>query len=189
MIVWGGLQSGPGRLNTGGIYDPASDRWTLTSTEGAPGRRDTHTAVWTGKRMIVWGGKQSIFHTDRLATGGMYDPAADTWTPTATAGVPAGREEHSAVWTGKRMIVWGGRTVEGKFSNDGALFDPVANAWEPMPMEGAPTVRATHPAVWTGKWMLVWSGWGGVPGGGRPNTGALFGPAPDWTADPCGSPS
>jgi hypothetical protein len=31
MIVWGGVGSGV-VLNTGGIYDPASDAWTPTST-------------------------------------------------------------------------------------------------------------------------------------------------------------
>src|SRR5882724_4064751 len=31
------------------------DSWTATSTS-APAARDTHTAVWTGSEMIVWGG-------------------------------------------------------------------------------------------------------------------------------------
>src|SRR5437899_6290546 len=32
------------------------DTWTATSTTNAPAARDTHTAVWTGSEMIVWGG-------------------------------------------------------------------------------------------------------------------------------------
>src|SRR5437773_6191677 len=32
----------------------------------------------------------------------------DTWTPTSTTNAPAGRYEHTAVWTGSEMIVWGG---------------------------------------------------------------------------------
>src|SRR5437867_7443955 len=30
--------------------------WTATSTTNAPAARDSHTAVWTGSEMIVWGG-------------------------------------------------------------------------------------------------------------------------------------
>ena len=43
-------------LNTGGRYNPSTDSWTATSTTNAPTARVTHTAVWTGSEMIVWGG-------------------------------------------------------------------------------------------------------------------------------------
>ena len=43
-------------LNTGGRYNPGTDSWTATSTTNAPDARDSHTAVWTGSEMIVWGG-------------------------------------------------------------------------------------------------------------------------------------
>src|SRR5439155_16237430 len=32
----------------------------------------------------------------------------DTWTATTTSNAPAGRELHTAIWTGSEMIVWGG---------------------------------------------------------------------------------
>src|SRR5882724_11401026 len=32
----------------------------------------------------------------------------DTWTATSTTSAPAGRQQHTAVWTGSEMIVWGG---------------------------------------------------------------------------------
>jgi hypothetical protein len=54
-------------LNTGGQYDPA-DSWTATTTTNAPAGRLFHTAVWTGTKMIVWGGFASAFPT----TGGQY---------------------------------------------------------------------------------------------------------------------
>ena len=34
--------------------------------------------------------------------------ADDTWTPTNTTNAPSGRVDHSAVWTGTEMIMWGG---------------------------------------------------------------------------------
>ena len=56
MIVWGGLDNGGNDLNTGGRYNPSTDSWTATSTTNAPAARYSHTAVWTGSEMIVWGG-------------------------------------------------------------------------------------------------------------------------------------
>ena len=55
MIVWGGAVQ-QRFLNTGGRYNPSTDSWTATSTTNAPTARYSHTAVWTGSEMIVWGG-------------------------------------------------------------------------------------------------------------------------------------
>jgi hypothetical protein len=67
MVVWGGHESG--YLNTGGLYDPVSDRWEpAMSTVGAPSPRFAHTAVWTGSHMLVWGGRTDV----ELNNGGRY---------------------------------------------------------------------------------------------------------------------
>ena len=55
MIVWGGYAL-IYFVDTGGRYNPGRDSWTATSTTNAPVARFTHTAVWTGTEMIVWGG-------------------------------------------------------------------------------------------------------------------------------------
>src|SRR5262249_41278168 len=52
------------------------DTWTgLFSND-----RASHTAVWTGSEMIVWGGGGTA---GLLATGGRYTPATDSWAPTS----------------------------------------------------------------------------------------------------------
>jgi hypothetical protein len=56
--------------------------------------------------MIVWGGGSSV--SALVNTGGKYDPVTGSWTATSTINAPAGRELHTAVWTGNGMIVWGG---------------------------------------------------------------------------------
>ena len=58
MIVWGGNNPfiPPNFFSSGGRYDPSTDTWTATSTTGAPGARESHTAVWSDTQMIVWGG-------------------------------------------------------------------------------------------------------------------------------------
>ena len=124
--------------------------WTATSVVGAPSGRWSHGAVWTGSRMIVWGGLHLV------DTGAAYDPATDTWTSTSTVNAPSVRWAHTTVWTGSRMIVWGG--LGGSNLNTGAAYDPTTDTWTPTSTVNAPTARTTHTAVWTGSRMIVWGG-------------------------------
>src|ERR1017187_1292513 len=134
------------------------DYWTATTTAGAPSVRELHTAVWTGSRMIVWGGANG---SAPLNDGGQYDPVGNVWTATTTAGAPSGRYNHKAVWTGSKMIVWGGGGGSVPL-NDGRQYDPVANAWMATATTGAPSGRDYHTAVWTGSRMIVWGGANGA---------------------------
>ena len=72
------------------------DTWAPTSTTNPPDARDTHTAVWTGSEMIIWGG----YNGNILNTGGRYNPSTDSWAATSTTNAPAARDLHTAVWTG-----------------------------------------------------------------------------------------
>jgi len=174
MIVWAGAPDGPG-----GAYDPRTDSWSPVSALNAPGGRFSHTAVWTGDRMIVWGGT-SITTSGALNTGGRYDPSTDTWSPTALLNAPTTRSNHTAVWTGSQMVVWGGATSGGSTSvNTGASYDPDADAWTPTTTANAPQARYFHSAVWTGSLMVVWGGWNG---GISFNTGGRYDPGTNtWT--------
>ena len=80
------------------------ETWTDTSTTNAPAARASHTAVWTGSEMIVWGGYGGSY----LNTGGRYDPSTDSWAAISTGNAPFPRGGNTAVWTGSEMIVWGG---------------------------------------------------------------------------------
>ena len=152
MIVWGGLVvpvgTGPLPSNTGGRYNPSTDSWTAVTTTNAPSGRDTHTAVWTGSVMVVWGG----FDSNSLNTGGRYNPASDSWAPTSLTNAPSPRFEHTAVWTGSEMIIWGG------FDNTGGKYNPATDTWTPTNTATAPTGRGEHAAVWTGNKMIIWGG-------------------------------
>jgi hypothetical protein len=48
------------------------DTWTATSTTNAPAGRSTHTAVWTGSEMIVWGGWNGSTFFDTRAIQSQY---------------------------------------------------------------------------------------------------------------------
>ncbi len=140
-------------MNTGGRYDPVGNTWAQVTTAGAPSGRYLHTAVWTGSRMIVWGGYSGV----ALADGGRYDPVADAWQGVAASGAPTPRYNHTSIFGSGRMIVWGGTdgfTVAGA----GGRYDPVGDQWSPMSTGGAPAARQLQTAVWTGLEMIVWGG-------------------------------
>ncbi|HEX8282897.1 MAG TPA: carboxypeptidase regulatory-like domain-containing protein [Pyrinomonadaceae bacterium] len=177
MVVWGGVQFAvAGKLNTGGRYNPETDTWRPTSTDGAPEGRTYHTAVWTGSAMVVWGGSNAAGsgNTSLLNTGGRYEPATDTWTPTGTAGAPEARSDHRAVWTGSQMIVWGGgvKGVNGPYGTyTGARYNPQTDVWTPTSTLRAPSRRSQHVQVWTGTQMIVW---GGLTDEGAAAHGAVY---------------
>jgi hypothetical protein len=179
MIVWGGQDSGTlPYANTGGLWKRSTNKWTVTTTDNAPTGRQGHPAVWTGHEMIVWGGDDG--EGDTFAkTGGRYDPVQDVWRPTSLTGAPTGRFAHSFIWTGDRLIVWGGAISFGGDTNTGALYDPVADTWTPITTVGAPSARNSHVTLWTGSQMFVW---GGISAGNYIADGALYDPRSDiWT--------
>ena len=179
MLVWGGVvpASGASKTNAGSRYNPATDSWSPITGSGAPSPRRAHTAVWTGTEMIVWGGCGTSHQFCGASSGGRYNPATDSWLPTSMTDVPNPRLDHTAVWTGDRMIVFGGCTPNANFTScpsrrDGAMYFPATDSWVAIP-DGI-SLRREHTAVWTGTEMLVW--------GGMTNVGERFNPNTNsWT--------
>jgi N-acetylneuraminic acid mutarotase len=155
------------------------DTWTATSTTNAPDGRFSHTAVWTGTEMIIWGG---LTRSGALKTGGKYTPSTDSWTATSTTDAPSQRDGHTAVWTGSEMIVWGGANSSG-FLNTGGRYNPSTDSWTATSTTDAPSRRVGHTAVWTGSEMIVWSGFTFDGDFKYSNTGGRYNPSSDsWTA-------
>jgi Putative binding domain, N-terminal/Galactose oxidase, central domain/Kelch motif len=152
MIVWGG--EGGTQLNTGSRYNPRTDTWSATSTLNAPSPRDSHTAVYTGSEMIVWGGSNANYPY-YLSTGARYSPSTNSWSPIDTSGAPAPRSDHTAIWTGNEMILWGGASLSGTL-NTGGRYDPASNIWKTTNTSSAPSARYFHTAVWTGNEMIIY---------------------------------
>ena len=69
--------------------------------------------------MIVWGGHNTP--STPLQSGGIYDPAADTWNLMVHNLLEA-RSNHTAVWTGDRMIVWGGHNTTSPSLSSGGMY-------------------------------------------------------------------
>ena len=180
MIIWGGFTlSPPYRLNTGGRYNPATDSWTATSLINAPVPRTLHTGVWTGTEMIVWGGEGNGSNPRQVNTGGRYNPITDSWVATSTANAPLPRDQHSAIWTGSEMIVWGGFSDPNVRFDNGGRYDPNTDSWTATSTINAPEARWYHRALWTGSEMIVW---GGTNETIYLNTGGRYNPSTDsWT--------
>jgi len=107
--------------------------------------------VWTGSRLLIWGGEGV---SRSLGDGAAYDPVADAWTPMSSVGAPSARSYAAAVWTGSALLIWGGRWPDHP---DGALYDPKTDAWTPMNAVGAPDTPIVDASVWDGSEMLVWA--------------------------------
>lgn len=56
MIVWGGNNGSTTYYDSGGIYDPTGNSWTATPTTSAPSVRSSHSGIWTGSKMFIFGG-------------------------------------------------------------------------------------------------------------------------------------
>lgn len=165
VIVWGGVDGNAGTKNTGARFNPINNAWTPMSTLGAPSPRWAHTSVWTGQEMIVWGGFSGAFQFQTLGDGARYNPQTDTWTPVSLTGAPSARFNHTAVWTGNEMIVWGGYPFSGGASgmSTGARYNPTTDGWIPVQSANAPAGRGNHSSVWTGSGMIIWGGDTGNP--------------------------
>lgn len=77
--------------------------------------------VWTGSRMIVWGGS----HKDTvLGDGASYEPRTRTWQKLPAAPLPAGVDP-VAVWVDGAFVVLSG--------DQGASYDPRSDRWTTLP--------------------------------------------------------
>src|SRR5947208_2314986 len=138
MIVWGGAAPSPSL--TGGRYNPSTDSWTATSTATAPPARVFHTAVWTGIEMVVWGGCANDNCSQLSVFGGRYNPQTDSWIFTSNTNAPSPRYDHTAVWSGSEMIVWGGFDGSNRV-NTGGRYNTGTDSWTATSTTNAPSAR------------------------------------------------
>lgn len=170
-------------------------QWSFTSVDrswdtdfyiGAQARF-AHSAIWTGSKMIIWGGYApwASLNPYTLADGKVYDPTSNTSYYVSSINKPIGSGDHTAIWTGSEMIIWGGKVgiYDGVYvewsENSGARYDPTTNTWTTITTNNAPEARYRHSAIWTGSEMIIWGGQGQD---GLLNTGARYNPQTDvWT--------
>lgn len=162
-------------------YVPRGDRWLSVSPVGGPDCGGNATWIWTGEEMIVWGGAHGVLDNGMMtfvlaAEAAAYNASTDSWRRIADPPSGGWRYDHSAVWTGREVVIWGGRDAEGNYLNTGMRFDPREDVWTQMTTEGSPSPRADAHMVWTGHAVLVW---GGVNDQEYFASGAVYDPSRD----------
>lgn len=178
MFVWGGADDA-GDRSDGAIYDPQTDVWKPVSDTGAPSARSHAVAVWTGSRVIIFGGGPSG-SGDGINDGAEYDPASDTWSSLNPPGPPsAGRRRPIAFWTGSLVVIWGGE-ANGAPLSSGLRYNPTTSDWASVTKNAAPGPRRGSAWAWTGSRLLVFGGQ--IDGFGATSDGFAYDPVQDeWT--------
>lgn len=173
MLIWGGFNDHV-LLNDLYQYFPETDTWSkITAAGSTPTARTTSLdqGIWTGKYFAVFGGTAK---SEYLGDAVVYDKSQGSYSSITHTNSPTPREYHSSIWTGSRIIVWGGAysaTVQdGSGDDDGDLFryesilasggigDLDSGSWIATSTSGAPDSRFGHIAVWDGEGMIVWGG-------------------------------
>jgi N-acetylneuraminic acid mutarotase len=139
---------GAGALSSAELYDPQTNTWSLAASMG--NARAFHTATLLGDGrvlvaggVVVAGGGQSSteYPGSVLASAELYDPVADTWTPTAPMPLAA-TSQSATLLADHRVLVIGGidRFLDYPIGSSppigvrtAELFDPSTNSWSLAP--------------------------------------------------------
>ncbi len=120
------------------------------------------TAVWTGSEMICLGWSRFF----PLEHGRKVQSCPDSWSATSIVNAPSARSQHTAVWTGTQMIVWGGTDGTNR-TNTGGSYTPGSDSWistsTRVLLRGALNTRLPG----RGRKLVVW---GGTDGSSRQRT-------------------
>jgi N-acetylneuraminic acid mutarotase len=187
MLVWGGhtdVGQATGAVSEGAAYDAVGDRWRVLPPAPISARVGA-LSVWTGRELVVWGGRTADEHKLALTDGAAYSPEKNEWRTLAPSPV-AVRFGAAAVWTGDVMLVGGGSNGGGvdppELMDEGFVYDPETDRWDATSAMGRPSVGPT--VVWTGDHAIVWGG-ELPPDSGFTARGAAYDPSSDeWRALP-----
>jgi hypothetical protein len=100
--------------------------------------RWSHSLVWSGSEMLVWGGLETsavTFESTYPHYGAAYDPVTNAWRAIPDAAI-SGRAYPVSAWSGSELLIWGGWIDEPggpTYVADGAAYDPAANSWRTLP--------------------------------------------------------
>ena len=105
---WSWVETQVPRPYSGGVDDPATNTWEAMTDERCAERACRSHRGLHGQSDDRLAARPRALPRRSTTRAGVYDPATDSWTPTSTSAAPTARHRYTAVWTGSRMIVWGG---------------------------------------------------------------------------------
>jgi hypothetical protein len=145
FLIIGGLDGSRTLLSSAEIYDPSTNKFTLTGSLAAA--REMHTATLLGNGMVlVVGGYNDLNLLTVVPTAELYNPVTGTFGPAPNPNVA--RAEHTAtlLQNGKVLIAGGQLAIPPIAAATSAeLYDPVAGTFTLAGNMNAP--RSNHTAT------------------------------------------
>jgi N-acetylneuraminic acid mutarotase len=167
IITFGGCYLDKRCFNDLHVFNTHTEDWVQPKVDGmAPIEREGHTATMVGQLMYVYGGSSQVGYLDDVyalnvnpGVPGSGEELPMAWGHIDVSGEqPAGREGHSAVQYGNRIIYFGGYTEKG-FSNEVLVLDTALNSWQIPSVGGVkPSGREGHTALLYKDRMYVFGG-------------------------------
>jgi N-acetylneuraminic acid mutarotase len=167
VVIQGGLLNSDQTTNAFYKYSVEKDTWETLSSQGAPNTYGAQS-VWTGSKLIVWGGfKRAGTVNIWQNSGAIWDSKSGVWTKVKCQFGPVELDDfariedntiQTLVWTGNEAIVFGGALVAGKAP--GGMFDPetVSHNCRQMTATSYPKNNIAHSAVWADDRMIIFGG-------------------------------
>ena len=178
LLVAGGVTSNGGTAAVD-LYDPVSASWSTVAPMGT--QRSSHAATLLADgRVLVTGGSTVSTAAAKgyvnNVSAEIYDPVANTWTPTAP--MTTARSHHTAtLLPDGTVLVVGGENDVYLPTATAELYDPVANTWS-APRALPLVARSQHTATLLPSGLvLIAGGFDIVSGALTPaNTAELYDP-------------
>ena len=129
----------------------AQESWIVVSNTNAPKARTLHSAVWTGNRMIVWGGGSG--NVPFFKTGGVYNASENTWVLFRLRMLLKHREHLQLYGRETEWLSGAGHNTPSSPLKSGGIYDPETDTRESMTNHNRLEPRSNHTAGWTGRWL------------------------------------
>ena len=160
MLLFGGYD---GNHNCGKTYilDINTKTWTETQTTGtAPSRRNGHSALVIGNKMIVIGGWDSSCANDKMACSDVFQLDFDTWK-WSKCPVELSCNMSTVVYAQELIYIFRGGDG-ANYHNDMYTIHPTTFELKTVETHGtSPSVRANCAGVILGDYMYIVGGWNG----------------------------
>lgn len=127
MIIYGGT-NGTTVFNDGASYNPTTNTWTLINSNHG---KYNHSITWTGTEMLLAGGIST--YGGATSNVSVYNPSSNSWinSPYISGASAAGFENHEAVWTGSKLIIFGGINSSQTYGRrEVYVYNKASNSWE-----------------------------------------------------------